>query len=267
MIGYEIKTVKTAGFEMDCTVFGSGEKSFVIIPGISLEPVSLSAGAIAEAYGGFAEDFTVYMFDRVKSIPDEYSVEEMARDTAQAMRTLGIREAYAFGASQGGMILECLAARAPELIRCGVLGSTSFRSEPAGNAILADWIKMARCGDRVGLNTSVSRVLYTPEYRKRYEEIFASLSERGTAEQLRAFAVQCEACARFDFSGELGSIRCPMLVLGAENDVVFPGREVCSELAKRLGCEAYVYPGYCHAVYDEAPDYKDRIRDFFNKCK
>ena len=57
-----------------------------------------------------------------------------------------------------------------------------------------------------------------------------------------------------------------MLVIGAKADrVLTPEGSV--EIAEKLGgkCELYMYDEkYGHCVFDEAPDYKDRIYKFFS---
>ena len=55
------------------------------------------------------------------------------------------------------------------------------------------------------------------------------------------------------------------MAVGAEQDSVFPGNVSAREIAEKLGCGLYVYSDYRHAVYDEAPDYKERVWDFFTK--
>ena len=42
-------------------VFGSGNKNFVILPGLSVHSVMGLADAIAEAYKDFCEEYTVYV--------------------------------------------------------------------------------------------------------------------------------------------------------------------------------------------------------------
>ena len=42
------------------------------------------------------------------------------------------------------------------------------------------------------------------------------------------------------------------------------GKDAQKEIAEKLGCDIYMYGNeYGHAVYDEAPDYIDRIMDFY----
>lgn len=57
-----IQTVRTPSFTMEYVRFGSGEKHFVILPGLSVQSVLISAQAVAAAYKSFAQDYTVYLF-------------------------------------------------------------------------------------------------------------------------------------------------------------------------------------------------------------
>ena len=100
----QIETVKTDSFSMDYFRFGRGEKILVILPGLSVQSVMGSAEAVAEAYQLLTDDFTVYLFDRRNELPPSYSVYEMARDTAEAFRVLGLENVCIFGTSQGGII-------------------------------------------------------------------------------------------------------------------------------------------------------------------
>ena len=73
-----------------------------------------------------------------------------------------------------------------------------------------------------------------------------------------------EACVGYDIYAELDRISCPVLVIGDKDDKVLGGA-ASVEIAEKLGCELYMYDGYGHAVYDEAPDYKQRLMDFFSE--
>lgn len=261
----EKNTIITKRFEMTYFKFGTGERIFVMIPGVSIKPVSDSAAAVAAAYARFAEDYTVYVFDRAKSFGDTYSIEDMARDTAEAMKTVGIKDAFFMGASQGGMILQCIARDNPELINRGLLASTASRQTPDSLRNLEHWRELALAGDAVALNRRMFEQLYTPEYLEKYKRVFKELEKQGSPEELRKFAVLLDACTGFDGYEALAEIRCPMLVIGAANDPVLPAEQCSRELAEGLGCELYVYKHYRHGVYDEAPDFKDRILAFFEQ--
>ena len=116
-----VMTVSGENFSMDYVTFGSGPRTLVILPGMSLLPVTPNADAVAAAYASFAGTHTVYLFDRKRDVCPGYTVSDMADDTAAAMRSIGISDADVFGASQGGMIAQLIAARRPELVRRLVL--------------------------------------------------------------------------------------------------------------------------------------------------
>ena len=85
-------------------------------------------------------------------------------------------------------------------------------------------------------------------------------------EKYERFKVLTEACAKFDFYEEIINIKCPVLVIGSKADMVIP-EAYQRELAERIGCEIYMYENYGHAVYDEAPDYKNRMLNFLNRYR
>jgi pimeloyl-ACP methyl ester carboxylesterase len=61
--------------------------------------------------------------------PEQYSLSDMAEDTAGLIRELGIAPAHVVGASMGGMIGQVLAAEHPELVRSltSVMSTTGSR--------------------------------------------------------------------------------------------------------------------------------------------
>lgn len=259
---YEIITVKTEKFSMDCVKFGTGTKNFVMLPGLSLTRITGSAMTIAAAYRDFCGDYTIYCFDRVKDIPEGYTVRQMAADTAEAMKELGITDAYIFGASQGGMIGQYIAIDYPELVRKLFLASSYSRCDSDAEKIFDKWIALAKEKKVQELNHDFFKSIYSDELLEAYKDSMPILEKVGTAEDCERFVILAEACKSFDSYGELDRIKCPVLVVGSEKDKVISGRSG-REIAEKLGCEIYMYSGYGHAVYDEAPDYKNRIAEFF----
>ncbi len=260
----EIITVQVSGFEMDVIKFGSGRENFVIVPGMSLTSVIPSAGFIEAAYKSFTEKYTVYVPDRRRNLPDDYSVFDMARDTAEALQTLGVEEADFFGASQGGMIVQVIAAKYPALARKIVLGSTASYPNATSRRVMEKWKSLAASGDIPSLNREVFRTIYSERYYEKNERAFRLLENVGTKEDLRRFLILAEATERFDAGDALSFVKCPSLVIGAEDDRVL-SVDASYDTAARLGDTPYIYNNYGHAVYDEAPDYKDRLLCFLTE--
>ncbi len=258
----EIKTVKFGDFEMDYFSFGHGDKTFVIIPGVSLKSVMLSADAIEAAYSVFAAEYTVYCFEYAKHLRPGYSVSNMADDLALAMRILDIRDAYMFGVSLGGMVLQYLEIRHPELVSKMVLASTLSRNNEYSRSTMSRWRDLALAGDVRTLNIEMREHIYSEDFLKQWNDSFVAIENDGTPDELNRIALTLDACVKFNAYSELDKITCPVLAIGSLVDkALLP--ESMTELADKLGCEIYMYEGYGHAVYDEAPDYKERLMNFF----
>jgi len=264
-MGIPIETVKTDGLEMRYFRFGRGERPFVILPGLSVKSVMDSAEAVAEAYAMFAEEYTVYVFDRRSRLPAVYTVRDMGRDTAAAMAALGLRDVYLFGASQGGMIAQVIAIEHPELVNRVVLGSTASHAEKALSPLFDRWIALAEAGDGVGLYLAFGEAIFPPEVFEASRQALSDAGRTVTDEELRRFVILAKGTEDFSVAGELDRIRCPVLAIGSYEDRVLDS-DATMEIAERLDLppqELYLYTGYGHAAFDTAPDYKERILRFF----
>ena len=258
----EIKTVVGESFELDYFSFGTGKRTMVILPGASVVSVMLSADAIAQAYACFADEFTVYVFDVKKDLRPGCDIYEMADAAAQAMKILGLENICLFGCSLGGMMAQTVAVRYPELIERLVLGSTMSRANTVSAALCDYWCALAEAGNVRGLNRAVFGRIYSHEYYEKYKEAFIAAENTGSREELSRFAVMVRAFRNFDILDELKNVKCRSLVIGTWDDHTLSGEAAC-ETAAKLHCELYMYVGYGHAAYDEAPDYKDRLMKFF----
>lgn len=262
-----VNTVSTCDLEMDYIQFGSGKKVFVILPGLSIHSVMGLAGAVATAYECFAQDYTVYLFDRAKNLHEGYTVRDMASDTAKAMMALNLSKSDIFGASQGGMIAQYLAIDYPQLVHSLVLGSTLAKSNGVFCDVAKQWIELAQKRDERGLLESFVDNVYSSETLKKFREDMICANIGIKEEEYERFLILARACENFDCYDELSKIKCPVLVLGSRGDRVVTalGSE---QIAQALGCKLYLYDAnYGHGVYDEAPDYKARILDFFESVK
>ena len=262
----EIKTIHSANFSMDYFHFGHGEKTLVILPGLSVQSVMGAADAIAEAYRPIEDKFTVYVFDRRSDLPAAYSVREMARDTAEAFRALGLKQVCLFGASQGGMIALVLAIEYPELVGKMVLGSTSAHVQEAQYRVPEEWIRLAKAGDRAGLYLAFGREIYPPAVFEQYKDALLAAAGTVTDRDLERFVILAEGMKDFDVVKDLDRIQCPVLAIGVFEDGVLDS-DATMEIAEKLDVNPnfrlYMYTGYGHAAFDTAPDYKQRILRFF----
>ena len=262
----EIKKIQTSDFETEYFTTGSGKTNLVILPGISVKSVMLSADAIAAQYEDMCDDFTLYFFDRRKDMPESCTVYEMARDTAKAINALGLKDICLFGASQGGMIAAVIAAENPELVAKLALGSCAFAVNSQVNETAGRWIELAENGEYEKLFLDFGEKLYPREICEIYRDYFVSQSETVTAEEAKRFITLAKGLDGYDMSERTGEIKCPSLLLLADDDKVFGKGHIAEtrELIKgRSNFEIFVYSGYGHAAFDTAPDYRVKLKEFF----
>ena len=267
-MGIAIETVKTEAFSMRYFRFGTGEKTMVILPGLSVQSVMGLADAVAESYGSLAGEFTIYVFDRREELPAVYPVRQMGRNTAEAMKALGLREVYLFGASQGGMMAQVIAIEYPELVHKLVLGSTSAHVQPEQYRVIEEWIRLAEEKDAVGLYLDFGRKIYPPAVYEQFREALVDAGKSVTEEELRRFVILARGIRDFSVVDELEKIRCPVLAIGVYEDAVLDAdatMEIAEKLDPRPDFRLYLYTGFGHAAFDTAPDYRSRILRFFHE--
>ena len=258
-------SIKVNGTEIEYIRFGSGERAFVIFPGLGTKSITQSAMVIEASYSRFTDEYPVWVFDRGRDLPEGCSVRQMASDIADAMTALGISGADIFGASMGGMIAMCMAIDHPELVRRVVFGSTSSRMDNNIVSSIDRWIELAERGDVTNLTADFLDNLFSKDTVGKYRDFLIHINDGLTQSDIDRFIIQAKAITKFDVYDELDKITCPALVIGVEGDKVLPV-EYSREIAEKIGCELYLYGSeYAHCVFDEAPDYKQRLLDFYNK--
>lgn len=248
--------------------FGKGERTLVILPGLSVQSVMGAADAVASAYRSMVDDFTVYVFDRRRELPPVYTVYDMAQDTADAFRVLNLKNVCLFGASQGGMIALVLAIRYPELVGKLFLGSSSAHVLPQQFSVIENWIGLAERKDREGLYLAFGKDIYPPEVFAQCREMLLEAAAGTTDAELERFVILAEGMRDFDVTQELQRIRCPVYAAGVFEDAVLDAdatMEIAEKLDHRDDFRLYMYIGFGHAAFDTAPDYRERMLRFFNE--
>ena len=262
MKDYTKDVVVTDGFAMDYCRFGHGSQTMVIIPGVSVEPVVPLAGFVAKQYERFHEDFTCYLFDRRRNFPDDYSIGQMADDTAAAMRALGLRGVCLFVTSQGGMVGITRAAKYPELVAKLALGSSSSYADAFGRGVLQQWIAALEQGDLPAAVNLFFEKVYSVDFRQKNAKALTMAAKIAPPEALPRLKTLCRACLDFDGREYARQLSCPCFVLGTKADEVF-GPTSQAALAALLGCPSKIYDAYSHALYDETPDALAHLHAFF----
>ena len=105
---------------MNYIKFGTGDKILVMLPGLSVKSVLLMGDAVKNAFRAYDKDYTIYLIDRREDVPPVYTVADMARDTAEKMKELGLEDVCLFGA---WCISWCLVPPLPKFLIWAILSS------------------------------------------------------------------------------------------------------------------------------------------------
>ena len=264
---YNLKesSVKIGDTHMDYAVFGKGKTPLVMIPGLSLRDLKGAGWGLAIGYSLFAKDYRVYVFDKKASIPDGYSVRDIADDTVTAMRALGIERAHIFGTSLGGMVAQYIAVYYPEMVDRLILAVTTSRCNEVVSKVVGGWIDYAERGDLSFIANEMLGQLYSEELARKYGKIMPLIAKFYTPKDMPRFIRLARACLTVDITDRIGEITAPTLVLGGERDKIVGGF-ASYEIAERIpGAKLHMYEKYGHSAYDEAPDFNKRILEFISK--
>ncbi|MBO4537641.1 MAG: alpha/beta hydrolase [Erysipelotrichaceae bacterium] len=264
----QIERFEAYDFTMQYFRFGEGEKTMVILPGLSIGSVMPSAQAIADEYAVFQEDYTVYVFDRRSVVPEDYSVWQMAEDTASVMLQLDLHDVCLFGASQGGMIALVIALEHPELVSRLAIGSSAARVDDDQMAAINEWIALAEAEKGEELYVDFGRKLYAPEVFEQYKQVLADLGKPVSKPEFEKFVILARGTRGFDVLDRLPQIQCPFMAIGSADDAVLGSdalKQIVSVMEGKENFSWYEYDGHGHAAFDMAPDYRQRLFDFFSK--
>ena len=243
---------------------GNGDKTMLILPGLSLKSTLSAREAIAANYAVF-RNYTIYLFDDRENIKENYTLKQRADDIADEMKECGIKKACVFGASMGGMVGQNLAVYHPELVEKLFLSSTACRSNETSAGVIKTWHDLAQ-NDRLDqLIDDMIDHIYAPAIAEKYGNgIKAGMIDTDAAE-LQRFVILTEAIMEMDLYDKLNRIQCPVYATAAMGDRVL-GVKGTLEIVDHLHCQSYIYgPGYGHGVYDEDPAHPQRILDFFEQ--
>lgn len=257
-------TVDTSGGPVDYIAFGKGSKNLVVLPGLGdgLKTVKGMAVTMALMYRIFARDFRVYMFSRGRDLPEAADIGYMAGELKEAMDALGIERASVLGVSMGGAIAQHLAAQYPDRVEKLVLAVSYAAANDTVRQSVGAWLEQAKKGDFAAIFADTAERSYTEKKLKLYRPLYPLLGKLSAPKDPERFITMAGACLEHDARHLLGNIDAPTLILGGDRDRVVGGEAAAKLAAMIKGAELFVYEGYSHGLYEEAPDFNQRVFDF-----
>lgn len=265
-LNLQSRQVDMASGTMNYIKFGTGKQPLIILPGLSdgIAPLhgSIQASVLALLYKQFSRNFIVYVFSRKNNLEYGCSTRDMAKEQADAMKTLSISNAMVMGVSQGGMIAQYLAIDYPKLVKRLVLAVTISRKNAAMEKVIYNWIALAKKGNYKNLMIDTAEHSYSETYLKKYRFLYPLLGVIGKPENFDRFIIQANSCIEHNSYSKLEEIVCPTLVIGGGRDKIV-GSNAAPELASQIkNCELFIYKELGHTAYEEAKDFNERVLHF-----
>jgi 3-oxoadipate enol-lactonase len=241
---------------------GEGEP-LVLIAGFSVDHVTWQTVVPL-----LSKSYEVITFDNrgagQTTVPEgPYSIEQLADDAAGLCQALGIEQAKFVGNSMGGFIVQMLAHRHPELVQSLVIENSVAQCKGPFMLNLEAQLEMIKVGVPI---PALLKSAFSWSFSERF------ISQPGVVDALLQMAVnnpypftltgfegQKAALESFDAIPWLGELQLPVLVVGSDQDIIFPERTI-KALAKAIPQAQYHRFESCgHNPHIEYPEEFARV--------
>lgn len=262
MTEYKIVSFVAGGTETEYLTFGKGNKKLVIIPGLSPAPIKKTALFLVNHYKVFSDDYTVYIIDRRKNFPDNYTAEEISEDIYLMLTDLAPDGCDIIGISQGGMIAQYLVLYHPAIVNKLVLGITTCKNNEVLNKVISTWIDLVSKGEYAAFAEDMARKLYSHISETDIQKLIPVYEALFIPEDPQDFIRKAKSCLTCDTAQMLGTLENRTLVIGGDKDQIVSAKE-SYVLAEKTGSKLYMFEGYGHSVYLEKK-FNEIIKEFLN---
>ena len=231
---------------------GSGERTLVFLPGLSLHPGPLRGMERRTTISRLellGPGYTTYIVGR-RVRPVGTTFEEMAEDAIAAIEEVG-GPVDLMGASTGGMVAMHVAAARPDLVRQLVLLITGVRMSDEGRRFGRDVVDAVRAGRwRTAFGTVMTIGARSSAGRAAYRAVGWLLGPPivGIPKDPTLFLAELEEWIRTDAEPLLKSIPCPTRIIGGSDDRVFPPEIILRTAAGIPDAKAVIVPELAHDV-------------------
>lgn len=237
---------------------GEGEP-LLLLNGIAMSAVSwdVVARPLAKSYRVIRCDFRGQL---MTPLPPPGDIVEHADDVAALLDHLGIETIHVIGTSFGGVVGTLVAARHPDRVRSLITIASANGFDEGMADEVARWraacVASLRGPDRGHLSDILEPVVYSPTWVKAHRAERAQRRQQIAAlpdQWFEGLIGLLDSAHSLRLRDELGSIRCPTLVIAAELDG-FVTCERARGLADAISGAAFqVIEGAGHAVVVEEP--------------
>jgi 3-oxoadipate enol-lactonase len=184
-----------------------------------------------------------------------YTIAGMADDASNLLTALEIEKAKVYGISMGGMIAQELVLRHPEQVEKVVLGCTMAGGSAAVRASDEVYQKMGEAFATLGGNPELALdkmmpLLFPSEFIAQHPELKSMLLagfKMAPPTPLESIERTTAAIADFDAYDRLAQIKCPVMIVHGEKDVLVPPENTSLIKSRIRNAEVFMIPNAGHS--------------------
>jgi pimeloyl-ACP methyl ester carboxylesterase len=251
--------IKAGNINLNYDVYGEGEPLLLIMG------FGMSGAAWLPSLPFLAGFKSIYFDNRGTGLSDKpegpYTVEDMAEDASNLLRALDIPKAKVFGVSMGGMIAQELTLRHPDQVIKVIFGCTT-PGAPNGIMPSPDAVQTLIAGSKLmasdpekGFDT-ILPLLAPPAFIAAHPEVRMMMIAGAKMFPPTPPETSDRAMIgimHFNAYDRLPQIKCPVLIVHGDKDVLVPPENANLIKSKIPQAEMYVIPGAGHAFQAADP--------------
>jgi 3-oxoadipate enol-lactonase len=152
--------------------------------------------------------------------PDKpVQIPQHAADLEELRQSLGSPKVVAIGCAMGALVAAAYAARNPDATLALIMTNPGVQNAPAGKEMLRKRVELLRNeGIKALPPETIKRAFLNMPEDHRYQ----THVERFNAQDSKTYAMQVEGFIDADISEDLPKIKCPILLVPGEHDVMMP---------------------------------------------
>jgi 3-oxoadipate enol-lactonase len=184
----------------------------------------------------------------------EYSLEMLADDLNDLLRTLGVKNPHYCGLSMGGMIGQTFALKYPGVLKSLTLADTTSRYPSEAWPTWQDRIKTAEAKGMEPLAQPTLERWFTEPFRKSNPKAVDAIRRLIVSTPVAGYVGCCHAIPKINLTSRLKEIKAPILVIVGENDPGTPPAMAREIHENAPGSKLVTLPQAAHLANLEQPE-------------
>lgn len=190
-----------------------------------------------------------------------FSLTDCAQDMAELVRAVGQGPVIAAGCSMGGMIVQAMMARTPDVLRGGVIANTGHRRDDAGRAMLEQRAVIAEKGMPEILPSTLTR-WFSPDVQGLRPDLVLKARDWLLENDPIVHAWSWRAIRDLNYADDLAKTKIPAMAIAGTHDQATSIAAMQDMVASIPGCQYREFKTGHMTPMEEPKGFAGALRDF-----